>query len=569
MLSIACLTMAQSAVSQIREFVPIVRPVLGREMKESLEKLGNSLRSDGYDNVADYVKGYLAGGFGSGFVYVAPDGANYVVTNRHVVSQAETVTLEFEKADGSRTVIMDCRVVAFDDQVDIALVALPSGSRPFKAGLAFAQAMPEEGAEVWTAGYPGLGDTPSWQLGKGNISNAILKVPELIDPSVTTLIQHSAQVDPGNSGGPLLLADGKSVGGYRVIGINTWRVSNRQATNISIPMPAIRKFLSTTLDRKSGASKREDLEARCHEFAESSAAGEQPYVKMARFISDAYIAAEGEKAFRLVLATAPNKVLSSVMEAFAGYSPIEGMRYAIAYRISLSLKQDDGDQAAIPLKFDSLGGDPDSGTAPVLSKFTKAERAFDYSWIVENGKWRISGMPSLSSDAAGKKTQAGNPGTTPDFSASKAPYVAAILLRGVFVSGGMNGFFLDPALSVSMGPYFAFNAEAIMGGAYIAEYHSYLNVMLGASLGLVLRLPLTMGNFRIAPYGGLNASFYLVIGDFPAGAALSFDAGIEGAVGEIDAFKFSYNANYRGIGFLGGDDASTANAFCLGLGVAY
>lgn len=83
-----------------------------------------------------------------------------VVTNRHVVQNALTANVSFENEDGT---------------------------------------------EVWSAGFPGLGGKPMWQLGKGTITNASAKIKELIAPNISTIIQHSAEVDAGNSGGPLLL----------------------------------------------------------------------------------------------------------------------------------------------------------------------------------------------------------------------------------------------------------------------------------------------------------------------------------------------------------------------------
>ena len=119
------------------------------------------MKADGYDGAAAILKAYAkdGSGSGSGFVYVAKDGTNYIVTNRHVVAQADSVTLEFEKPDGSQTVFKNCPIVAVGQDIDLALVALPATAHPFAAGLDFAPAIPEDGAEVWTAGYPANSST--------------------------------------------------------------------------------------------------------------------------------------------------------------------------------------------------------------------------------------------------------------------------------------------------------------------------------------------------------------------------------------------------------------------------
>ena len=42
-----------------------------------------------------------------------------------------------------------------------------------------------------------------------------------MNPDISSLIQHSAEVDRGNSGGPLLIPSKTTETGYLVIGINT------------------------------------------------------------------------------------------------------------------------------------------------------------------------------------------------------------------------------------------------------------------------------------------------------------------------------------------------------------
>jgi serine protease Do len=89
--------------AQVKNYVCVVREQYYPSHIEFLEELRDSLKKRGYSTYSEYVDSYLKGGFGSGFLYVDKDGKNYIVTNRHVVSQAASASVEFENADGSLT----------------------------------------------------------------------------------------------------------------------------------------------------------------------------------------------------------------------------------------------------------------------------------------------------------------------------------------------------------------------------------------------------------------------------------------------------------------------------------
>jgi serine protease Do len=392
-LALAALILSSSMpiLAQIKDYVPVVRPVYAKETVDFLLELSDSMKADGYTEAAKILKSYADGGFGSGFAYVAKDGANYVVTNRHVVSQADSVTLEFEKPDGSQSVFKDCKVIAVGEELDLALVALPSSSHPFTAGLVFDQAAVEDGEEVWSAGYPGLGSTPSWQLGKGNVTNASTKVPELVDPAVSTLIQHSAQVDPGNSGGPLLVVDKSSKSGYKVVGVNTWSAVGRQATNLSIPAAAIRSFIAQSLaGGKDDKGQAQALEARCRAFISGTAKAEDAYKEIAKYISYAYVAKDGKAILKKVLSIAPTAVRDDIVETFSDVSPIEGIRLAVAYRVASLIKSA---SAQSGLGFVAVDGNADAAGSSVPVRFTLAGKEISLSWLREHGVWRLESYP--------------------------------------------------------------------------------------------------------------------------------------------------------------------------------
>jgi S1-C subfamily serine protease len=137
---------------------------------------------------------------GSGFVYAR----NYVLTNAHVVAgvtQGPTVST----VDGTT---FAARVVLYDPKTDLAVLYVPSLRAP---PLNFA-AQAKIGADAVVAGYPqdhGLTPVPARI---GGIEEATS--PDIYQTATVTRQIYSirADVQPGNSGGPLLAQGGRVYG---------------------------------------------------------------------------------------------------------------------------------------------------------------------------------------------------------------------------------------------------------------------------------------------------------------------------------------------------------------------
>ncbi|MCS7000914.1 MAG: trypsin-like peptidase domain-containing protein [Candidatus Kapabacteria bacterium] len=146
-------------------------------------------------------------GMGAGF-FIHPQ---YIVTNKHVIERgevAESYMRKYEAAYYSRTQITVylksgetiplIEVNAFRDHPDIDLAVLKVRARqgvvlPVKPTIA------EVGEEIVAIGHP-LGS--QWNATKGIVSNN----------SYQELLQLNIALDPGNSGGPLINAQGQVVG---------------------------------------------------------------------------------------------------------------------------------------------------------------------------------------------------------------------------------------------------------------------------------------------------------------------------------------------------------------------
>lgn len=137
---------------------------------------------------------------GSGF-FIDPDG--FIVTNNHVIDGADDI--EVVLADGSR---LQAELIGRDEKTDLALIKV-SGDKPFPA-LHFGNSdNARVGDWVLAIGNPfGLGGTAT----AGIIS---ARGRDIQSGPYDDYLQIDAPINSGNSGGPIVNADGE------VIGVNT------------------------------------------------------------------------------------------------------------------------------------------------------------------------------------------------------------------------------------------------------------------------------------------------------------------------------------------------------------
>lgn len=169
---------------------------------------------------------------GSGF-RVGPDG--HILTNAHVVDGCTEVRVPPAPHARSRRVT----VAARNDSADLALLEGPLGGRAaaFRRGRGI-----RPGAGIVVAGFPLHG-----MLAKG-VNVSVGSVSALAGPGDDNrLIQISAPVQPGNSGGPVLDYSGHIVGVVvaRLDAVNTVRATGSipQNVNFAVSAGTARAFL--------------------------------------------------------------------------------------------------------------------------------------------------------------------------------------------------------------------------------------------------------------------------------------------------------------------------------------
>ncbi|MDR1747946.1 MAG: serine protease, partial [Spirochaetaceae bacterium] len=291
----------------IREYVGLINQTYYPEAVDYIVKLKEDMIKKGMaSDTAEFFDDYLKGSFGSGFVYVGDDGSNYIITNYHVIARAHTISITFENREGEKTVYEQLRLIAADEDIDLAVLAFRDDAKPFNSGLVFMTEHVEEGSDVFAAGFPGLGNEAIWQFSRGMISNAAVRFPPEKDVSQNEVrlgpfIQHTAQVDPGNSGGPLLVRQPEAAVGYVVAGINTLSARRRQAANFAIPADRALAFIQTAINGSDPAVKREKLDAKVESFISGLDAPRAVFPHIAAYLSNHCIAVNAEYAVSEVM----------------------------------------------------------------------------------------------------------------------------------------------------------------------------------------------------------------------------------------------------------------------------
>ncbi len=155
---------------------------------------------------------------GSGFI-VSSDG--YIVTNNHVIANADVVSVSVKKTDNDSETFQAI-VVGTDPETDLALLKIDA-KRPL-ATLQFGDSDAlRVGEWVMAIGNP-LGFHHSVTAG---IVSALGR--NIRSGAFDDFIQTDASINLGNSGGPLLNAKGN------VIGINTAIAANGQGIGFAVP----------------------------------------------------------------------------------------------------------------------------------------------------------------------------------------------------------------------------------------------------------------------------------------------------------------------------------------------
>ncbi len=187
-----------------------------------------------YDRASSAVVEIQSGNAsGTGFVV---DAEGHVVTNQHVVDDAETVTVSFAKGGEEQG-----RVIATDPSTDLAVLQVDLDGHDVDPLELDPSAQVKVGDQVYAIGNPfGLARS----LTAGIVSAVGRQIRSPNGFTIDDAIQTDAPVNQGNSGGPLLDAAGNAIGVVSQIASET---GGNVGIGYAVPSDTVRSVVSDLL----------------------------------------------------------------------------------------------------------------------------------------------------------------------------------------------------------------------------------------------------------------------------------------------------------------------------------
>jgi S1-C subfamily serine protease len=175
---------------------------------------------------------------GSGFVI---DKSGHIVTNSHVVEGADEIEVSFSNRDSVKA-----RLVGEDRSTDLAVLKVDADARaltPLRLG---DSDQVRVGDSVVAIGNP-LGLERSVTAGIVSALHRPLTAPNQF--TIDDVIQTDAAINSGNSGGPLIAANGRVIGVNTAIATGDTGARGNIGIGFAVPINTVRDVSSQLIDR--------------------------------------------------------------------------------------------------------------------------------------------------------------------------------------------------------------------------------------------------------------------------------------------------------------------------------
>ena len=232
---IAIFLLGMGSMFALSYFFPNIKEVTETKLKKEVTVTDTGI-ADAVEKVYDAVvviNTYVNGepyASGTGFVYKTSDKKAYLLTNNHVIANANDVYVTF--TDGS---IVKAEIVGSDVYSDIAVLSVSSeyGKNIVEIGSSEDLRL---GDTVFAIGAP-LDSAYSWSVTRGILSgkNRLVEVELSSGNTKTSMVVNTLQTDAainsGNSGGPLANANGE------IIGITSIKLASSSIEGMGFAIP--------------------------------------------------------------------------------------------------------------------------------------------------------------------------------------------------------------------------------------------------------------------------------------------------------------------------------------------
>ncbi|MCW4021692.1 MAG: S1C family serine protease [archaeon] len=172
---------------------------------------------------------------GSGFVYNFA-GQNVIITNSHVVADATNTTVTFSNGNAYSATIL-----GYDPYVELAVLSVDAPEEEFSPLEISSSSSLQVGDPVIVVGTP-YGLTGSMSTGYVSALGRTLTAETTGGYVIANVIQTTAALNPGNSGGPVLNYKGE------VVGIATAIVKDSEGLGFAIPSNTILREIESLIN---------------------------------------------------------------------------------------------------------------------------------------------------------------------------------------------------------------------------------------------------------------------------------------------------------------------------------
>lgn len=209
-------------------YFPVESKVITEKKTINQTKLSETAIEESIQSVYDSVvtiesyKNNQNIGSGTGFIYKTDSKNGYILTNHHVIDNANKVEVILTNNE-----VVEVKVLGSDSYTDLAVLSIDKDKVIKVANLGDSDDI-NLGSTVFTVGSP-IGSDYSGSITRGIISGKDRTIEN--DDIITKVIQTDAAINPGNSGGPLVNLAGE------VIGITSMKLAKEEIEGMGFAIP--------------------------------------------------------------------------------------------------------------------------------------------------------------------------------------------------------------------------------------------------------------------------------------------------------------------------------------------